>query len=365
MGVVPRVSDLERHALGHRDPAVFHPRDLGGVVGQKAHLGEPHAAQDLGADAEIALVVFKAEPVIGLDRVEPLILQRIGAHLVGKADAAPLLIEIKEDPRALGPHLRQSAAQLRAAIAFEASKKVAGETGRMEPRQNRCIAAGLADLDGIVLFGTVFGAEDMEPPGVGHIQRQAGRDHRMQRRQPFIKRGLRGQDRQIVVAGKGFGVAQRRDQHGGQEPRGLGERDAGAMQIGSTLAFRPQGAFHGRAQVVRWIGNPAHPRQCGIGRHKNPRQIAVIGTRLERFGAVVGDGDDRVRSKGPQLGQTSGVDRFGGQHEASLAQWPDQHHRHTHPNIGPRPRELFVDVRCKGHEIRHPFPAQIAVSASD
>ena len=44
---------------------------------------------------EIALVILEAEPEVGVDGVEALVLQRIGAQLVDQADAAPLLAQIE------------------------------------------------------------------------------------------------------------------------------------------------------------------------------------------------------------------------------------------------------------------------------
>ena len=92
-----------------------------------------------------------------------------------------------------------------------------------------------------------------------------------------------------------------------------------------------------------------------IGRQADSRQIAIVGAGLERFGAVVGDSNYSQRRKGAQLGKPRGIDRFDGQNEASFAGRRNQHHRNAHPDIGSRPRELFVDVRCKGHEIRQSF----------
>ena len=100
--------------------------------------------------------------MIGLDRIEPLILKRIGAHLVGEADAAPFLIEIEQNARALGAHLGQCAAQLGAAVAFETAKEVAGETGRVQPRQHRRRTIGAADFDGVMFLGAVIRAENVQ-----------------------------------------------------------------------------------------------------------------------------------------------------------------------------------------------------------
>ena len=65
-------------------------------------------------DREVALVVLEAEPEIGVDRVEALVLQRIGAQLVDQADAAPLLPQIEQDaPAGRGD---RRAARRRAAV---------------------------------------------------------------------------------------------------------------------------------------------------------------------------------------------------------------------------------------------------------
>ena len=94
---MPVFPDLQWHPFSYLDACAFHPGDLGGVVRHQADRRKPHLFQDLGPDAEIAFVVFKPQPVVRFDRVEPLILQGIGPHLVGEADAASLLIEIEED----------------------------------------------------------------------------------------------------------------------------------------------------------------------------------------------------------------------------------------------------------------------------
>ena len=50
--------------------------------------------------AVVALVVGEAEPLVGVDRVEPAVLQRVGAELVGEADAAAFLAQVEQDPAA-------------------------------------------------------------------------------------------------------------------------------------------------------------------------------------------------------------------------------------------------------------------------
>ena len=111
-------TDFQRHPFCHRQSAAFELCDLGGIVCQQSDLRESQFAQDFGTNAEITFVVSKSETMIRLNGIKPLVLQRIGAHFVGKTNAATFLIEIQQDASALGPHLRHSAAQLWAAVTF-------------------------------------------------------------------------------------------------------------------------------------------------------------------------------------------------------------------------------------------------------
>ena len=77
--------------LNYFDALAFQSRDLVRVVGQQPHLFDPKLAQDRCRVGVVALVVGKPQTEVGVDRVEPAILQRIGTELVGKADAPPLL----------------------------------------------------------------------------------------------------------------------------------------------------------------------------------------------------------------------------------------------------------------------------------
>jgi hypothetical protein len=67
---------------------------------------------------KVALVVAEAEAKIGVDRVEALILQRIGAQLVDQPDAAPLLTEVQQYPPSRSGDRGDGVAQLRPAVAF-------------------------------------------------------------------------------------------------------------------------------------------------------------------------------------------------------------------------------------------------------
>ena len=86
---------------------------------------------------KIAGIDRQAKREIGFNGVHALILQGVGADFVDQADAAPLLAQIGNAaaPRLLHrPHRRF---KLRAAVALARKQRVARETLRMHPRQNR------------------------------------------------------------------------------------------------------------------------------------------------------------------------------------------------------------------------------------
>src|SRR6201999_153321 len=89
-----------------------------------------------GRHRVVALVVPEAEGQVGVHRVEPAILERVGAYLVAEANSAPLLTQIEEEPARLGGELLERHAELVAAIAAERPEGVAGEALGVEARQD-------------------------------------------------------------------------------------------------------------------------------------------------------------------------------------------------------------------------------------
>ena len=94
-------------------------------------------------DAVVALVIVEAERGVGVDRIEAGVLKLVGAHLVGEADAAAFLREIKDDAAAGLLQPRQRKPELVAAIAAPRAEHVAGEAGRMDAHRHR-LATGRA-----------------------------------------------------------------------------------------------------------------------------------------------------------------------------------------------------------------------------
>ena len=100
--------------------------------------------QDLHADAVVALVGLEAEPLVGLDGVEPLVLQLVGADLVGQADAAPFLVQVQQHAAALLGDPLHRRVELRAAVAARRVEDVAGQAARVDAHQHVLAVADLA-----------------------------------------------------------------------------------------------------------------------------------------------------------------------------------------------------------------------------
>src|SRR3546814_8668524 len=97
-------------------------------VGDKPNFADVQEIEHSRRDGKIPCINGKAESNSGVDGVETLVLQRIGAQLVDKADAASLLTEVQEYAPACLGDLMQRLMKLRTAIAFERSQNVAGQT---------------------------------------------------------------------------------------------------------------------------------------------------------------------------------------------------------------------------------------------
>src|SRR5205807_1090324 len=93
--------------------------DLARVVRQDPDRREPEVGEDLVADPVLAGVSREAELEIGLDGVETLILELVGAQLVQQADPAPLLGHVEEDALLRRADLRERLPELLPAVALE------------------------------------------------------------------------------------------------------------------------------------------------------------------------------------------------------------------------------------------------------
>ena len=90
------------------------------------------------------------EPLVGLDRVDALVLERVGADLVHQPDAPPLLVEIEQHAAALLDDLLHGRVQLPAAVAPRGMKQVAGQTRGVHAGEHVLPVANLSADEGDV-----------------------------------------------------------------------------------------------------------------------------------------------------------------------------------------------------------------------
>src|SRR5262249_35806455 len=137
--------DLERHALDDLQTVALDAGALAGVVRDDAHLAHAEVAQDLRADAVVAEIRREAEPLVGLDRVETLlILQPVGLDLVLQPDAAAFLPHVEEYAAALGLDHLHRGLELLAAVAAHRAEGVARQALAVDAHEHRHVGRDLA-----------------------------------------------------------------------------------------------------------------------------------------------------------------------------------------------------------------------------
>ena len=287
--------------------------------------------------------------MVRLDRVESLILQRIGAHLVRQSDPAAFLIEVEQNAIPFLTHLRQRGPELGAAVAFEAPHQVAGKAGRMKPRQHGAGAVRATDLDGVMFLPAVFGPEHMQAARFGDFHRQACVHDRVQQ----AALAQMGQDLRKAQPGEAFRVRQAllrlqpEDQRRRQQARGFDELQRRAMQAGVTLAQGLERPFQGRAQVIGRIGDALHPGRGRVSRQGDPRHVAIVGPCLQRRGTAPRHGEDRLTPQSQNRCKAFARQRFRSQHKIGGPVIYDE--RHTHAQVGARACKLFCCIWREAH----------------
>src|SRR5688500_16612660 len=133
--------DLERHALGDLEAVSGESGVLAGVVGEQAQPAHSEVAEDGGADPVLALVGAEAEPLVGLDRVVPALLQLVGAQLVDEADAAPLLEQVEQHAAPLLLDALEREVELHPTVAALRAEDVAGDALAVHAHQHRLVGA--------------------------------------------------------------------------------------------------------------------------------------------------------------------------------------------------------------------------------
>src|SRR5688500_280688 len=88
--------DLDRDFLDDVQAVTFDAANLLGVVRHDADVAQAEGAEDLAADAVVALVGGQTEAQVRVDGVEALLLKRVRVQLVRQTDAATFLAEVDE-----------------------------------------------------------------------------------------------------------------------------------------------------------------------------------------------------------------------------------------------------------------------------
>src|SRR3954468_11314817 len=139
-----RRRNLERQPFRDRQAVAFETDELPRVVREQPHAADAQILEDLHADPVVALVGLEPEALVGLDGVEALVLQLVGADLVGQADAAPLLVEVEEHAAAFGGDPCHRGVELRAAVAPRRVEDVPGQAPRVHAHHDVLAVAEIA-----------------------------------------------------------------------------------------------------------------------------------------------------------------------------------------------------------------------------
>ena len=175
--------DLDRHLLDDREAEALDPGDLLRVVREDADRRQAEVGEDLAADPVLAHVGREAELEVGLDGVEPVLLQLVRLQLVQEADAPALLRHVEEDAALLGGDARERQLELLAAVAAERVEDVAGQALGVDADEHVLLALDLAlDERDVVLAGQRLAEGDGgevavrgRQPHRGHRARRASR----------------------------------------------------------------------------------------------------------------------------------------------------------------------------------------------
>src|SRR5581483_12077946 len=128
----------ERDPLDDRQPVALEPRSLRRVVREQAQLAQAELAENLHADPVVAAVSGIAETMVGLNRVESPVLERVGVKLGEQPDAAALVAaEVDDGPAPGVSDLRQGKAQLCPAVTATGAEHIPGEALGMNADERR------------------------------------------------------------------------------------------------------------------------------------------------------------------------------------------------------------------------------------
>jgi len=135
-------------ALDHVDAAAFKLFHFVRIVRKEAHGAQAQRFQRLGREFVVAGIGGKSQAAVGLNSIEPAVLQLVGLQFIEQPNAAALLWKVQHDSGGRLGDFAQREFELRAAIAALGGKHVTSEALRMNADQRSASAARIAVDDG-------------------------------------------------------------------------------------------------------------------------------------------------------------------------------------------------------------------------
>src|ERR1700730_16202958 len=144
--VVGVCRDADRHALDDLKTETLQSIELFRIVREQLDLANAKVIKNLASYAVVALVGRVAEGLVGLDSIQPAILQVVGVQLIQQPDATAFLVaDVQDDANTVrGDHLHRRV-QLGSAIAAKAAEDVPREALGMCTQQRRLLGIDLAE----------------------------------------------------------------------------------------------------------------------------------------------------------------------------------------------------------------------------
>src|SRR5258706_1286014 len=130
---------LAGNTRGDLDAGVGERADLARVVRQQADAANAERVHDRGGQAEIAVVGHESQREIGADRIQPDVLQLVGAQLRHQTDAAAFALVVDDQSAVFGGDEAHGERELRGAIAAQRPEYLAGHAPRLQAQQG-CVA---------------------------------------------------------------------------------------------------------------------------------------------------------------------------------------------------------------------------------
>ena len=150
-GVVFVGLDLERDALHDLKAIGLEADALDGVIAHQAHLADAELLEDLRPDAVVTFVGLVPEVEVGIDGVEALFLELVGAYLLHQTDATALLVEVDDEAAALLLDELHGLVQLLAALAAHRAEDVPCGAAGVDAHQYGLAISDVALQEGDVL----------------------------------------------------------------------------------------------------------------------------------------------------------------------------------------------------------------------